>query len=465
MTNFRAVYSVAAVAFGILSLALAACAGSQTGGGLSLTPAVTSGSSVRLPTGDSVTILSRSLGSNVRLNVTKNPSEIVKAPNQAWSMLAGTLHAKIVPSLRETSELRTGLRLTFTYPAGDASQVRAGHASLLSIDYADGRTVRFVAPEHFLPRQRIVTVDVPATLLGGAVGVSMAIGVDNPRFKVEPPGPRFWNGTQWSPDGKIVGGKRTLVLVHGIFSSVEDAFPATPSPCPQQIANAGHYEQVLGWDYEWYYPPRIEGPLFFKFLNSIAKAGVTSVDVEAHSYGSLVSLSAIPDVDSSLKIGHVITLGGPLPKRGTPLAMKQNDWRMGFVLGFLDTFSDEPPSDVDKAINSGMIKSLQPNSPSLIGILDRINSMKNKPAFVEAAGTDWICLKEFAGVCVLKEDYFKKVLLDGSGVETPWDGVVETLAAESTDLPKPVHTSFPLSHIQLECHDSVIDWVAKQVAP
>lgn len=429
-----------------------------------MTPGLAPGYSVHLASGDSVTIESRSLGSNVRLTVTKNPNEIVAAPNLAWSMLAGTLRAKATPTLRETSELGAGLHLRFTYPSGDARQVRAGHASLLSIDYADGRTVRFVAPEHFFPRQRTVTVDVPATLLGGSVGVSMAIGVDNPRFRVEPPGPRFWDGKQWSPDGKIVAGKRTLVLVHGIFSSVETAFPAsTPSPCPQQIANAGGYEQVLGWDYEWFYPPRIEGPLFLKFLNSIAKAGVTSLDIQAHSYGSVVSLSAIPDVDAGLKIGHVVTLGGPLPKRGTPLAMKQNDWRMGFVLGFLDTFSDEPPSDVDKAIDSGMIKSLQPNSPGLLGILDRINGMKNKPAFIEAAGTSWICLKEVFGACVLSEDFFKKVLIDGSGVTLPWDGVVETIAAESTDLPNPTATSFPVSHVQLECHKKVIDWVGQRV--
>jgi len=422
------------------------------------------GGSTRPPEGDSATLLSKSLGSRVALRVSKNPNGALPPPNRAWSMLPGALHAEFAVPLRETSDVEPGLRLTLQYAEEQAARIRAGQAALLEIDYANGHRVRFVLPDDLQQAQRTATVDVPATLLGGATGVSMALGVDNRHFQSEPPGPRYWDGKKWSRDGTIESGKKTVVLIHGIFSSVEASFPtSSPVPCPEKIAKAGGYQQVLGWDYDWFYPPSIEGPLFGKFLEDIGRAGVPSFDIQAHSYGSLVTLSAVPGLDSKFRVDHVVTLGGPLPLRGTPLAKKENGWRMGFVLGVLDSFSDEPPSNVDKAIDSGMIASLAPNSPELVRILNSVRRVANRTSFVEAAGTHWLCLVTLYGTCILSEEYFKKVLIDGSGVTLPWDGVVETTAAASKDIPKPVATTFQLSHVEPQCHDTVIDWLGKQV--
>lgn len=387
----------------------------------------------------------------------KDPHAELVAPNRGWQMLPGVLRVTFATPPRETNVEGPGLRLTLRYPAGQARLIAAGHASLIEIGYANGRRVRFVSLDRVDAASREVTTELPAMLLGGAAYVAMGIGVDSKRYRTQPPGPRYWDGKVWSRDGKILAGKTTLVLIHGIFSSVEESFPATPSPCPQRIADAGGYEQILGWDYDWFNPPSVEGPLFQKFLETVQKAGVKSLDVEAHSYGTLVTLAALQRLDRSSRPAHVVLLGGPLPLRGTPLAKKENGWRMGFVLGVLDSFSDQPPGNVDKAIDSGMIASLAPNSTELATILFGINHMRPpRPTFVEAAGTEWMCLVRVYGVCVLSE---------GSGVTLPWDGVVETLAAKSDDIPQPVATTFPVSHIELECADKVVDWVGKQVKP
>jgi hypothetical protein len=464
MSNSRALYATAAIAVGIVSLALGSCSGRPPNGGLAFTPQAMNGGSTRPLAGDSAKLLSKSLGSRVALRVSKNPNGALPAPNRAWSMLPGTLRAEFAAPLHETSDVQPGLRLTFEYGVEQAARIRAGQAALLEIDYANGHRMRFVLPDDLQQAQRSATVNVPATLLGGATGVSMSLGVDNRQFQSQPPGPRYWDGKKWSRDGKIESGKKTVVLIHGIFSSIEDSFPtSSPVPCPEKIAKAGGYQQVLGWDYDWFYPPSVEGPLFSKFLEDVGRAGVPSFDIQAHSYGSLVTLSAVPGLGSKFRVDHVVTLGGPLPLRGTPLAKKENGWRMGFVLGVLDSFSDEPPSNVDKAIDSGMIASLAPNSPELVRIINGVRRVANRTSFVEAAGTHWLCLVTVYGACILSEEYFKKVLVDGSGVTLPWDGVVETIAAASKDIPKPVATTFPLSHVELQCHDTVIDWVGKQV--
>jgi hypothetical protein len=110
-----------------------------------------------------------------------------------------------------------------------------------------------------------------------------------------------------------------------------------------------------------------------------------------------------------------------------------------------------------------MVASLATNSDALKTILSGVTGMPNKPHFVQAAGTKWICLIGTVGHCAYSEETFKRVLIEDSGVELPWDGVVETIAAESTDIPDAVATPFPLSHIDLECDGGVIKWVAKQL--
>ncbi|HEV3092378.1 MAG TPA: hypothetical protein VGX91_13135 [Candidatus Cybelea sp.] len=452
----RRLATTLSTALAIGAMLLASACGGSAGGGVPAAP----GAAVRTIAGDGVTIASRSLG-RPAVSVREERRALLDPPNSAWKMVPITLRAAFATPLRRSDGAEAGVLARLTYPRDYAAAILAARAPVVEVRYAGAPTLRWVALGRFEPARDRVTVELPSALMNGATELTLGLGIDNPDLKLEKPGPRYWNGKSWSDKGTIVSGKSTVVLIHGIFSSVESAYPST---CPQKIANAGKFAQVLGFDYAWNEPPSTEGPLFGDFLKQIAAAKVGSLSIEAHSYGSLVSLAAVPFAEKDVKIDNLVTMGGPLPLRGTPLANKDNHWRMGLVLGLLAWVTDEPPSTIDRAYKSGMVASLATNSDELQKILAGVKGMTNKPKFVEVAGTDWICfIPGVVSGCWYSEEKFKKVLLDGSGVETPWDGVVEKIAANSTDIPNPVASAFKLSHIDLQCNANVISWVGKQL--
>lgn len=437
----------------------AACSRSANGTGF--TPAATA------PSG--ATILPNGFRSVARVAVAYDPSGRLGAPNSAWTILPGTLRATFYPALGVAMDAKhPGVRLTMPYPQDRAGDVLAAQAPVVSVVYAGGRSLRWPAPGYFDLRNASVTVDLPAGLLEHATSITLALAVDDKKFKLPEPGPRYWTGKVWSQTGDIQTGKKTVVLIHGIFSSVESSFP-TPRPwqfwsaCPKRIAVAGKFDQVLGFDYAWNEPPEVEGKLFADFLKQVGKAKPASLTIEAHSYGSLVTLAALPKLGSDATAANVVTMGGPLPLRGTPLAKPENHWRMGMVLGLLSWYFDEPPSVIDRAYKSGMVASLATDSDDLKTILSDLNAMQTKPNYVQVAGTKWICFIPGIKDCNYSEETFKKQLIDGSGVQLPWDGVVETIAADSTDIPGATSKEFGLSHIDLQCDDGVIGWIAKQL--
>ena len=448
-------------------LLVAACSQPSSGGG-PLTPNAASPS--LLKQGAGATVVSHSFTSVSAVEVTYDPNGVVAPPNAAWAIVPGTLHAAFSRPLGSARDASSpGVRLTMTYPQSAGAEILKARAPVVRVEYAGRPTLRWMAPGTFDEARRRVTVDLPAGLLEHATGVTLALGVDSGKYRSEPPGPRYWDAKNeiWKTAGSIQSGKKTVVLIHGIFSSVETAFP-TPRPwqlwssCPKRIATAGRFQQVLGFDYAWNEPPDKEGALFADFLEKIDAAKVSSLSIEAHSYGSLVTLAAVPKAGGA-KIDNVVTLGGPLPLRGTPLAKPANHWRIGMMLGLLAWYSDTPPDVVDRAFDSGMVASLATDSDALKTILSDLKDVKPKPRFIEAAGTKWICFIPGITSCTYSEETFKKVLVDGSGVELPWDGVVETKAANSVDIPDAIATPFGLSHIDLECDNDVIKWVSQQL--
>ena len=458
-TNARIQLCAVFAAVGVLI----ATACSQTSNGAGFTPASTV-SPAHLPNGAGATIAAPALR-GVRLAVAYDPRGLVAAPNSAWEVVPGTLRASFSPALPVSpTALGTGVRLTLPYPQERSAEILAARAPIVSAHYADGTTLRWPQPGTFDQAHRLVSVDVPNGLLAGATGVVVALGVDSRRVREEPPGPRYWDGRNWSRTGTIQSGKKTVVLIHGIFSTVESAFPTGYIyKCPNDIAKAGGFDQVLGFDYDWFDPPQAQGTLFAEFLKKVVAAKVSSLTIEAHSYGSLVSLAALPKLGPDAKIANLVTLGGPLPLRGTPLAEKKNHWRMGMMLGLLDWYLSYPPNVVDKAFDSGMVASLATNSDALQEILSDYKAMQNKPHFVQAAGTEWICFIPGIRGCTISESTFKDILVEGTGVTLPWDGVVEKDAALSADFPEAAKASFPLSHVELECKNSVINWVGGQL--
>jgi hypothetical protein len=98
-----------------------------------------------------------------------------------------------------------------------------------------------------------------------------------------------------------------------------------------------------------------------------------------------------------------------------------------------------------------MVKSLATNGSEMRTILAGIRSMKNKPDFIDVAGTEEYP-EEFALYPFL---YFY--------IDYPWDGIVEKIAANSKNVLNSFPNSFYKEHTELECAGEVIAYVGSQV--
>jgi len=141
----------------------------------------------------------------------------------------------------------------------------------------------------------------------------------------------------------------------------------------------------------------------------------------------------------------------PLPLNGSPQADP------GYLRDLLVNVAEyvEPPSLVERAVNSGMVDSLASGSATMQSIQQGILSLANPPKFVEAAGYNPLPFEQTAGV------HFAYEVLFGF---FPNDGVVEVQSAQSQSF---AHTiliagEFPDDHLQLECDDpSILSFVGK----
>jgi hypothetical protein len=168
----------------------------------------------------------------------------------------------------------------------------------------------------------VATASLPAALFENSREVRFSLAKLRPAVELQPlPSP---GATMWSPSASswIDGtpgfdcSKRTLVVVHGMMSQVQEAFP---KKTVEDIMAAGEYQQVVGFNYNWTQGITNSGSQLAAFLGSLKSACPDiQVDIEAHSEGVPVALSAVCQT-TNMPIGHIVMLGGPI--MGTPAAL------------------------------------------------------------------------------------------------------------------------------------------------
>lgn len=231
---------------------------------------------------------------------------------------------------------------------------------------------------------------IPLTLakIAGSGASSIAVSMANltPAATSAPPptGARVWNGSQFvPPSGASVCPNVTsptgtpgklLVFVHGTVSSVEQAFP-----CANQIQMAGNYGQVAGFDYDWPQDINMSGQQLAKYLDQVAQCpGVTQIDVEAHSLGVPVSLSAVTQAQLGTQklIQNFVSLGGPI--MGTPAAAAGAGAASGIQTALQNfrpsSVSPVGPTTLQAILNSPAYVQLTPGSMTLATIRQNVNS-------------------------------------------------------------------------------------------
>lgn len=177
---------------------------------------------------------------------------------------------------------------------------------------------------------------------------------------------------------------RTLVLVHGMFSTVEDSFgPAVVGEIEKGSSN--YYQSVVGFDYNWLQSITQSGAQLATFLNDLGACNIGSLDIEAHSEGVPVSMSAL--IQSVTKVNHLISVGGPI--MGTPAADDTRvlqtiilDWTTGLNLPAGITL------DLASILASPFVSDLTTGSTTLSSIRSSLasNSEKDTPQFVVVGG-------------------------------------------------------------------------------
>ena len=403
---------------------------SSTGGSIALS----SGASAKLQPG--ILTLSQSV------TLQHSASAVAQPPNPAWKPEPGVLSVAFSSPVPDglTATPPTGatptpaLTLTMPYSKTDAAAILAAQAPVAVITYADGSTSKLSFDGTFDADAGTVTVTIPREALNGAVHVELYVASDGYGPTISP-GPRYWNGTGWQTTPITLDpAKKTLVFVHGIFSSVETAFP-----CAGAIMAAGGYQQAVGLDYDWTQPPYAESPMLVALVNSLP---VASVDLEAHSYGTVVTLAALPSITKAMK--NVVLLGGPLPLNGSPQADP------GYLRSLLINLAEYeiPPSIIERAVNSGMVDSLATDSSAMQQIANGTLALSSPPAYIEVSGRHPLPFEEESGVYELYEMLY--------GFQ-PNDGVVEQISAESHDFGQPIMSAnYPDDHLQLECDPDII---------
>ena len=159
----------------------------------------------------------------------------------------------------------------------------------------------------------------------------------------------YWDGHDFRvfpsstvlPPG-IVAGKKTIVFVHGMMSSVTNSFGMCANDYIQRLdpagASTGNLPQALGFNYDWTQGTADSATQLTAFLRHLKMLGIEDVILVGHSEGTLVAAqsAATPNGPAAMNtpnISQMILLAGPL--QGTPVASALSSLaRMFMILPF-----------------------------------------------------------------------------------------------------------------------------------
>ena len=263
-----------------------------------------------------------------------------------------------------------------------------------------GTSIVFGATGSFISNTETVAADVGTDLLNAATDagqvidsitvsaaniLGIAVNVFTAPSDLELSSQNTWTSYSKCPTGK------TMVLVHGMLSDAQTAFP---NQTAINIKQRGGYDGLVAFDYDWTQTINASGAQLATFINSLAQCG-NSIDIEAHSEGVAVTMSALSQVSSSVTlplVKHFFALGGPF--MGTPMA---NDSRLfsAFVLSesSINLGSNVVLDGLSDLLTRPFIADLQVSTPGSNDVLDSLRnklstpSINNSPQFFVVAGS------------------------------------------------------------------------------
>lgn len=430
------------------------------------------GGSVRIPSG-SVRFPPHTFSSDTKVTLELlsapnaqpiNTATVAKGQMMTLHIAAARPHGSERTSRRSASQLnRAPVVVTQSLPSGEN-----GYSSQLApqVEYNDPAYGPVWMDFGGSVKDRTATLRVPATILAEAAGGTLRfVPVDD----LAPPKPYYGglvlNNGAWqhfdvsSAPACARPARHAIVFVHGILSSIE--YPRVfPPATAQAIQSAGGYDAVYGFNYQWWLPPNVVRPILAKFINSLYKKGYfDAYDLEAHSYGGVVSLFTLSNRSRrgrTVSPLNFITLGSPLG--GTSAAT------LDYLKSVLENNKGIVASQAElvESANDGMTASLSPMSAKPGGALYQAAAAvypHYAPArTIKVGGSAPFAVDAAFGI--LKYLQLIKLFFAGE-----YDGIVTTDSALSPNVPTSHQAAFALWHWELTSSPGVISYVASQLEP
>ena len=299
-------------------------------------------------------------------------------------------------------------------------------------------------------------------IAGSVSKLNVSLANVNPVTRFAPQGGQLWNRStgEWEPlDMNKLTSEKTVTFVHGVYSSMEHAFP-----CVEKIMRAGGYKQAIGLNYYW--PQNIDksGQQLADLITQVAnKTGLRKIDIEGHSEGGPVSVSGASKVaernlglppEDRIQVEKVISLvgaiGGSQAARSVP----------ALVTYLLSTIPLNPATAAIKVpalalLTSGFAHDLIPGSNALTQVASDFN------AYSAPSGT------QIFTVAGTRAPFPTQLLKSLFGVE-PYDGIIGIFGAhgQNTGLNNRTQVgTYDLGHTDVQCDDQVIYDVGLKVNP
>ena len=293
------------------------------------------GGTVSLKNGSAVTFGVNAVSSDAVVQVAYIPAASPAATTGNFTALEPALQVQLFPSGAPTtrstvlsSSSRVKRHLTDSAPASMTIQfkVPSDVAATISGDlngfvipvlkiYSSASASNFIvvaSPMKFDPSTGIITAILQGPLnvgqliqifveeLGGNQLQCMSPG----RFQ---PGLRYYDPSakQWTTSAPPTVPVHPLILLHGVLSCVESTF--NPG-LVERIREDGGYDAVYGYDYDWLKLPADVVPGINRAFEGI---GFQHVDIMAHSYGSIMAMAMIPQLNTQT-VDNLVLIEGPL---------------------------------------------------------------------------------------------------------------------------------------------------------
>jgi uncharacterized repeat protein (TIGR03803 family) len=356
------------------------------------------GGTISLPGGSSVTIPAGALNANSTVTLQLS-SAAIQPTNALFSGVGTSLLMSFSPAVggvasearrsQATSNATSSTSdLTFVLQGGQGITATQLQNALGVLDVNDGTHNYFALPTTYNAAQNLASLQVDATTIEG--GSTLQIGLTlPPSNSVEQSGNASLQ--QWDKNQlefmTLAGnssfcptGPKTLVLIHGMRSSPQDTFsPSTPpnSSNSWSVYAESNYNTILAIKYTWWDDVNTSAQSVAKILNSLfdPNSGVSpcnyqgTVDIEAHSEGTIVALASAQSGSGYLtsgteaKVSHIVLVAGPLD--GTPMAINP----LNYVTAVLNAVPGDAadiwmPASINLAFP--FIKELQPYSSTVL---------------------------------------------------------------------------------------------------